>query len=124
MCKDGNDNLMRICMESTQLEVGSYEPFLFLNYKSAGASLINDTWMMAIWEHLSLCKGTITMTDPWLPLPHIEHDTALMAITAASDFTDKQNKQIIACIIYLQVISPPGIATFDGLRITQLPHDE
>jgi hypothetical protein len=54
-------------MESTQLEVGSYEPFLFLNYKLAGASLINDMRMTAIWEHLSLCKGTITTTDQWLP---------------------------------------------------------
>jgi hypothetical protein len=31
MCNDGNGNLVRICMESTQLEVGLYEPFLFLN---------------------------------------------------------------------------------------------
>jgi hypothetical protein len=66
MCQDGNCNLMEICMESTQLEVGSYEPFLVLDYKSAGASLINDMWMTEILEHLPLYKGTLTTTDPWL----------------------------------------------------------
>jgi hypothetical protein len=43
MCKDGNGNLMRICMESTQLEVGSYELFLIIAYKMAGAPLLNHT---------------------------------------------------------------------------------
>jgi hypothetical protein len=56
MCNDGNGNLMRIRMESTKLEVCSYEPFLFLYYKVAGSHLINGTWMTAIWDHLSLCK--------------------------------------------------------------------
>jgi hypothetical protein len=28
--KDGVDNIIRICVESTQLEVGTFEPFLFL----------------------------------------------------------------------------------------------
>jgi hypothetical protein len=37
MCNDRNGNLVRICMESTQLEVGLYEPLLFLSYKMAGS---------------------------------------------------------------------------------------
>jgi hypothetical protein len=123
MCQDGNGNLMQICMDSTQLEIGSYEPFLFLDYKSAGASLLNDTWMTALWEHLSLCKGTIMNPNPWLPRPKREYDMALMAIAMASDSTDKQNSQINACIIYLQFIPPSEISTFNGLRITQLTHD-
>jgi hypothetical protein len=63
-CNNGNGNLTRICMEHTQLEVGTYEPFLFLKHSYAGKSLINQTWLTAIWAHLELCKGTITTTDP------------------------------------------------------------
>jgi hypothetical protein len=120
---DGNGNLMQICMESTRLEVGAYEPFLFLDYKLAVAQLLNDTWLTAIWKHISLCKGTITMTDPWLPVPQSEHDLALVSIAATSEFTDKQKKDINACRICIQVRSPSAIATFEGLNITQLAHD-
>jgi hypothetical protein len=74
MCNDGNGNRARIFMESTQLEVGLYEPCLFLNYKMAGLHLLNKTWITAIWEHLSLSNVTITTTNPWLPLPQREHD--------------------------------------------------
>jgi hypothetical protein len=73
MYNDGNGNLIRICMESTQLEVGTYEPFLFLNYKMAGSHLLKKAWLTAIWEHLSLSNETITTIHPWLPQPQIEH---------------------------------------------------
>jgi hypothetical protein len=59
-------------MESTQLEVGSYEPNLFLDYTVAGSRLINNSWMTAILERLSLCKGTITTTHPWLCHPDVD----------------------------------------------------
>jgi hypothetical protein len=42
-CQDGNCNLMIICMDFNQLEVGTYDPFLFLNYTSAGTALLSDT---------------------------------------------------------------------------------
>jgi hypothetical protein len=35
-CNSINGNLMRICMEHTQLKVGTYEPFLILKYSSTG----------------------------------------------------------------------------------------
>jgi hypothetical protein len=35
-CNNGNGNLTRICLEHTQLEVGTYEPFIFLKYSSDG----------------------------------------------------------------------------------------
>jgi hypothetical protein len=92
MCQDGNGNLMRMATELAQLEVGTYEPFLFLNYASAGISLLNKTWLTSIWEHLSLCKVTITTTLPWLPLKQREHDTSLMAMATELDFTDTQKK--------------------------------
>jgi hypothetical protein len=47
MCDDGNVNLVCISMESTQTEVGSYEPFPFIYYNVAGSHLINDTWITA-----------------------------------------------------------------------------
>jgi hypothetical protein len=99
MCNARNGNLMRICMESTQLEVGLYEPFPFLNYKVAGSHLLNKTWITKIWEHLSLSNGTITTTNPWLPRPQREHDTALMAIASSANFMNKQKQHINACII-------------------------
>jgi hypothetical protein len=123
MCNDGNVNLVRICMESTQLEVGSYKPFLSLDYKVAGSHLLNKMSMTAIWEHLSLFKGTITTKNPWLPLPQTVNDVALMSIASRGEFTDKQKQHINACIIYLQVISPSDITTFDGLNITQLAYE-
>jgi hypothetical protein len=63
MCNAGNGNIMRICMESTQLEVGLYEPFLFLNYKVAGSHILNKTWLTAIWEHLSNHKNNRPMAN-------------------------------------------------------------
>jgi hypothetical protein len=123
ICNDINSNLMRFCMESTQLEVGTYEPFLFLNYKMAGSHLFNKTWLTAIWEHLSLSNGTITTTNPWLPQPQIEHDTSLMAIALSSNFTKKQKQHINACRIQLQTISISDISTFDGNSITHHAHD-
>jgi hypothetical protein len=123
MCNDGNGNLMHICMESTQLEVGLFEPFLFLNYEVAGLHLLNKTWLMDIWEHLSRSNGTIATKKPWLPRPQIVHDTSLMSIASSAKFTNKQKKHINACIIYLQAISASDITTFDGNSITQLAHD-
>jgi hypothetical protein len=79
--------------------------------------------MTAIWEHLALYKGTIRTTTPWLSQPQRGHDTALMQMVTASDFTNTQKKQINACRIYLQVVPPSDIATFDGIRITQQAYD-
>jgi hypothetical protein len=59
-CNDGNGNLMKICMEHTQLEVGKYEAFIFLVHSYAGNALINQSWRTVIWSHLELCKGIIT----------------------------------------------------------------
>jgi hypothetical protein len=61
-CNDGNGNLMKICVEHTQIEVGSYAPFISLKYSHAGKALLNQSWIKAIWLHLELCKGTITAT--------------------------------------------------------------
>jgi hypothetical protein len=118
MCNDGNGNHMHICMESTQLEVGLCEPFLFLNYKVSGSHLLNKTWITAIWGHLSLSNGTIT-TNTWLPRPQRAHDTALMAIASSTNFTNKQKQHINVCRIYLQTISTSDTTTFDGNSITQ-----
>jgi hypothetical protein len=55
VCNDGNGNIMRICMEHTQFEVGTYEPFLFFKYSSAGTALLNKTWIrnnQSITHHL------------------------------------------------------------------------
>jgi hypothetical protein len=93
-------------MESTQLEVGSYEPFLFLDYKVAGDQLLKNLWMMEILEYASLCKGTIMMTESWLLRPQREHDATIVSIAADSEFTDKQKKQISACRIYLKSYRP------------------
>jgi hypothetical protein len=123
MCNAGNGNLMQICMESNQLEVGLYETFLFLNYKIAGSHLLNNTWLTAIWEHLSLSNAAITQTNPWLPLPQRDHDASLMENASRYHFTNKQKQHINACRIYLQKNSISDISTFDGNSITQHAHD-
>jgi hypothetical protein len=88
MCKDGSVNLMRKSIESTQLEAGAYEPFLFLDYKISGAPMLSHTWMEAIWEHLSLCNGTIKIIDLWLPRPYRVNDVALVSIAEIPNLTD------------------------------------
>jgi hypothetical protein len=79
--------------------------------------------MTAILEHLSLCNGTITTADPWLPRPQRVNDVAIMSISASVELTDKQNEITNACRIYLQVISPSDITYFNGRSITQLAYD-
>jgi hypothetical protein len=82
---------MKICMEHTQLEVGSYEPFLFLKYSHAGKALLNQSWLTEIWSHLELCKGTITITNLWLPKPQRVHDFALIYIGSEAGLNTAQH---------------------------------
>jgi hypothetical protein len=65
-CNDGNGNLMKICMEHTQLEVGSDATFFFLKHSHAGKALLNQSWLTEILSHLEICKGTITTGICWL----------------------------------------------------------
>jgi hypothetical protein len=110
-------------MEHTQLEVGSYEPFLFLKYSNAGKALLNQSWTTAIWSHLELCKGTITTTHPWLPKPQGVHDLALTSTASEAGLNTAQHRQINASRIFICVISLSDITSFDGKRITQATYD-
>jgi hypothetical protein len=105
-CNDGNGNPVKICMEPTQLEVQTYEPFLFLKKSYAGKSLINQSRLTEIWSHLDLCKETITTADPWLPKPQIEHDVALVFMAFEANLSTAQQRQMNAYRIFICVISP------------------
>jgi hypothetical protein len=61
---DGVAKLMRICIEATQLEVGTFEPFFFLPFSLHGPSLVSRSWINNIWSFNELFPG---------PLPSLKH---------------------------------------------------
>jgi hypothetical protein len=99
VCNNGNGNFMKICMEHIQLEVGTYEPFLFLKHVYSRKAIMNQSWLTAIWSHLELYKGTITTTNPWLPRPTRVHDVALTSIASEAGLGTAQQFQINKCRI-------------------------
>jgi hypothetical protein len=72
---NGAFKLMRICIKAIQLEVGTFEPFLFLPYSLHGPTLIPRSWINKIWSLNKLFNGTIcqcttrTVQDPVAPTP-------------------------------------------------------
>jgi hypothetical protein len=122
-CKEINGYLMMICMEHIQLDVGTYEPFLFLQHSYAGNALINQSWITTIWAHLELCKGMITKTNSWRPKPQRVYDMELMSMAFEANLSTARQCQINPCRIFHRVIYPSDITSFDDKRITQSTYD-
>jgi hypothetical protein len=120
---DGVAKLMCICIEATQLEGGTFEPFFCILHSLHRPSLISRSWIHEIWSFNELYNGTITISNSWLPHPQRTSDLASMSIAVL--FTSIKGELIIIniCRIFLQVISISNICDTDGIHITQQAYD-
>jgi hypothetical protein len=73
---NGVGKLMRICIETTQLEVGTFEPFLFTLYSMYGPDTLTVSWVLGIWSFVEIFKARINLTNSWLPSPQRHHNKA------------------------------------------------
>jgi hypothetical protein len=107
---DGVGKLIHICVEATQLEVSTFEPFLFLQHSVHGHYTLNSTWVHELWSFLKLFKGTVTLTNSWIPFHQRQHDQT---------HTKSELRQINMCHIYFSVIPVSDITDFDRTGIKQ-----
>jgi hypothetical protein len=112
-----------ICIAATQLEVGTFEPFLFLPFSLHGPSLAYRSWINEIWSFNELFSGTIIISNTWLPHQQRVHDQALMSLAVLFSQNKGELIQINICRIYLQAILTSDICNFDGTWITQQAYD-
>jgi hypothetical protein len=116
---DGVGKLIRICIEATQLEVGTFEPFIFLLHSMPVHSTLTSTWVHESWSFLQLFKGSIILTNSWLPSPQSQNDQSIMSLTTRFQCTKGEQRQINMCRIFLRFISISDITDFHGTRIKQ-----
>jgi hypothetical protein len=119
----GVGKLMRICIESTQLEVGTFEPFMFTLHSIYGPATLTASWVLEIWSFLKLFKATITLTKIWLPLPQRQNDQSIMSLATLYTYREGELRKINRCRIYLRVLSVSDITYFDGTRVLQTCYD-
>jgi hypothetical protein len=120
---DDVGKLIRMCIEATQLEVGTFEPFIFLLHSVYGQCPLTSTWVHEIWSFLELFQGTITLTKSWLPSPQRQNDQSVMSLASNTTYTKGELRQLNMCRIYIRVISIADITDFDGTRIKQTSYD-
>jgi hypothetical protein len=108
-----------ICIEATQLEVGTFEPFFFLY----GPSLVSRSSINEIWSFNELFSGNITISNTWIPHPQRLYDQSIMSLAVLFSQNKGELIQINICRIYLQAISTSDICNFDGTQITQQLYD-
>jgi hypothetical protein len=78
--EDGVAKLMHICIEATQLEVGTFKPLFFLPFSLHGSTLLFRSCINEIWSCNKLVSGTITISNSWLPHPQRDSDQAIMSL--------------------------------------------
>jgi hypothetical protein len=66
---DGVGKLMRICIKANELEVGTFEPFMFTLHSIYGPATLTVSWVLDIWSFLEIFNAMITITKSWIPLP-------------------------------------------------------
>jgi hypothetical protein len=114
---------MRICIEATQLEVGTFEPFLFTFYLIYGPATLTVLCVLEIWSFLEIFKATITLTNRWLPSPQRQNDQSIMSLATLHTCRKGELRQINRCRIFLRVISVYDITYFDGTRVIRAFYD-
>jgi hypothetical protein len=120
---DGIGKLIRMCIEATQLEVGAFEPCVFLRHSLCGHTTLTNSWVHEIWSFLELFQGAITISNKWTPSPQRVSDQSIMSLAVL--FTTHKGKiqQINMCRIFLGAIYVSGITDFDGISILQQSYD-
>jgi hypothetical protein len=101
---DGVGKLIRIFVEATQLEVGTFEPFIFLQHSFHGHYTLTSTWVHELWSFIELFKGTVTLANSWIPFPQRQHDQAVISLVVTFTHTKGEIRKINICHIYLHVI--------------------
>jgi hypothetical protein len=101
---DGVGKLMWICVESNQLVVGTFEPFMFTLHSVYGPATLTSLWVLEIWSFLSIFKATITLTNSWLRSPQRQNDQYIMSLATLHTCCIGELQQINRCRIYLRVI--------------------
>jgi hypothetical protein len=97
---DGVGKLMRICIEATQLEVGTFEPFMFTLHSICGPATLTASWVLDIWYLLKLFKAKITLTNSCIPLPQRQNDQSLTSLATLHTCRKGELRQINRCRIY------------------------
>jgi hypothetical protein len=64
---DGVGKLIHICIVATQLKVGTFKPFMFLQYSLYGPTSLTNSWVNEIWSFLKLFQGTLTLSNKLTP---------------------------------------------------------
>jgi hypothetical protein len=118
---DGVAKLVRICIEAKQLEVRTFEPFL---YSLHGPYFISRSWKYEIWSCNDLFHGTITLSNSWIMHPQCTSDKAIISLDVLFKSSMKGELiQINICQLFLQAISILDICDMDGIHITQQAYD-
>jgi hypothetical protein len=77
---DGVGKLIQICVEATQLEVGTFEPFMFTLRSVYGPATLTASWVLESWSFSELFKAMINFTNSCLPSPQRHNDQYLMPL--------------------------------------------
>ena len=104
-------------MSTTQIEVGSSEPFFTLD-ANIWHNLVTPTWTSHIWKESQAAGIDLRFHKDcfWVPKPVRERDISIMSV-AATLYSGTQLYQINMCRLSLKVTFLSDIASVDGKRI-------
>jgi hypothetical protein len=119
-CGDTTGELMQMLLEYTQLECGCRGNPLQQDYKNYEGFLLNKSWIIEIWGHLSTCKATVEMNGLWEPKENRKSYLAIMErLIAYGRLAGKELQHINYCRIYLQVFLMSDIANVKGTEVEE-----
>jgi hypothetical protein len=113
---DGVGKSIRICIKATQLEVGTFNPFMFLHHSIHGHTTLTASWVHDIWSFLELFQGTITLSDKC-------NDQSIMTLVILFASHNGKLRHINMCRIFLHAISVSAITGFDGTHLNQKAYE-
>jgi hypothetical protein len=96
-----NGKLPRLNMQSSQLEAGIDQDLL--QFPDIHLSSLTPTWLLSLWQFLSLHNMSATVSDPYqIPL-HSSTDEYIMQATHLARYSTAQQKDINRVRLFLQV---------------------
>ena len=88
---DSTGNLLDICIEYTQLELGISKHFLTLSYYRY-KDYITPTWITHLWQYMTDCHATLESTSHNLYQPSRVNDFFLMDIVLEADISTESKE--------------------------------
>jgi hypothetical protein len=116
--------LIHICIEATQLEVNTFEPFTFLRLSLHVPTLLTNSWVQEIWSFLKLFQGTITESNNFTPSSQWVNHQSIISLAVLFTNHKGELRQIRMYCIFIQVISTSDITNFYGAHILQHSYDD